>query len=210
MNTKLILLLSVFAFTPIVVIPLNEWGSISAIGGANLQVLLQLYLLLFLVTGFLVLWMMVDAFDKKQRRLVFKLMVPVTFCFVSTFAGCYFSRDVRMMGMASFAERSQPLIAAIKQFEQNLGRPPKKLKDLVPTYLATVPDTGMSAYPEYRYTTGELAQKEYDGNPWVLTVFTPNYGLNFDQMLYFPKQNYPKIGYGGGLERVGDWAYVHE
>jgi len=29
-------------------------------------------------------------------------------------------------------------------------------------------------------------------------------------MLYFPKKDYPEKGYGGSLERVGDWAYVHE
>ena len=52
--------------------------------------------------------------------------------------------------------------------------------------------------------------KNWDDNPWVLVVFTPGGGINFDRMLYFPKQNYPRSGYGGGIERVRDWAYVHE
>jgi hypothetical protein len=34
--------------------------------------------------------------------------------------------------------------------------------------------------------------------------------MNWDMFLYFPKQNYPKAGYGGWLERIEDWAYVHE
>ncbi len=29
-------------------------------------------------------------------------------------------------------------------------------------------------------------------------------------VLYFPNRNYPQHGYGGWLEPVGDWAYVHE
>jgi hypothetical protein len=65
----------------------------------------------------------------------------------------------------------------------------------------------MRAYPEYRYTPNAT---NYEGNPWVITVFTPSGGINFDQFMYFPLTNYPKTGYGGWLERVGDWAYVHE
>ena len=67
----------------------------------------------------------------------------------------------------------------------------------------------MAAYPEYKYLSGEKV-KDYDGNPWVLYVFTPSGGINFDQFLYFPLQNYPSHGYGGSLERIGNWAYVHE
>ncbi len=46
--------------------------------------------------------------------------------------------------------------------------------------------------------------------PWALQVLPPVFGVGFDLMLYFPKQDYPENGYGGWLERVGDWAYVHE
>lgn len=67
----------------------------------------------------------------------------------------------------------------------------------------------MRAYPKFEYVAGEKA-KSYGDNPWVLYVFTPSGGINFDQFMYFPKQNYPKHGYGGWLERVGEWAYVHE
>lgn len=69
--------------------------------------------------------------------------------------------------------------------------------------------TGMAAYPQYEYHTGARAA-QYDGNPWVLVVFTPSGGINFDEFLYFPLQNYPRSGYGGSLEQLGDWAYVHE
>jgi hypothetical protein len=30
------------------------------------------------------------------------------------------------------------------------------------------------------------------------------------QFMYSPLPNYPERGYGGSLERVGEWAYVHE
>ena len=67
----------------------------------------------------------------------------------------------------------------------------------------------MGAYPKYEYVAGEEAKK-WDDNPWVLYVRTPLGGLNWDMFIYFPKQNYPEHGYGGVLERVKDWAYVHE
>lgn len=52
--------------------------------------------------------------------------------------------------------------------------------------------------------------ERWDDNPWVLYVYTPSGGINFDKFLYFPLQNYPSNGYGGVLRRIGDWAYVHE
>ncbi len=68
----------------------------------------------------------------------------------------------------------------------------------------------MMAYSQYRYLAGDETEKQYQGNPWILRVYTPSGGINFDEMLYFPNQNYPKQGYGGTLELVGDWAYLHE
>jgi hypothetical protein len=49
----------------------------------------------------------------------------------------------------------------------------------------------------------------YEGNSWVLIVQT-GVGWNFDRLMYFPNQRYPEQGYGGRLERLNAWAYVHE
>ena len=115
--------------------------------------------------------------------------------------------SVRISAFHRLAERSRPLVAAVRAFEQKYGRPPESLQALVPDFISSVPSTGMGAYPEYRYSTPAT---NHDGNPWVITIFTPSGGINFDQFMYFPLTNYPKTGYGGWLERVGDWAYVHE
>lgn len=115
--------------------------------------------------------------------------------------------SVRRSAFHRLAERSKPLVAAVHAFEQKHGRPPESLQALVPEFIPSVPSTGMDAYPEYRYLTPAT---NHDGNPWIISVFTPSGGINFDQFMYFPLTNYPKIGYGGWLERVGDWAYVHE
>jgi hypothetical protein len=83
------------------------------------------------------------------------------------------------------------------------------LDALVPKHIAAIPGTGLRAYPRYNYVTGEQA-KDYDDNPWALYVDTSSGIGNWDLFLYLPRQNYPRYGYGGGLERVGEWAYVHE
>ena len=50
-----------------------------------------------------------------------------------------------------------------------------------------------------------------DGNPWMLTVFTPVGFPDFDQFIYYPSQNYPDYYWGSNpVERIRDWAYVHE
>ena len=112
-----------------------------------------------------------------------------------------------MDAFAKLAVRSQPLIAAIRSYEQRHGRPPESLSKLVPEFIPAVPPTGMGAYPNYEYFTPAT---DYDNNPWILRVFTPTVGINFDQFLYFPLTNYPPKGCGGVLRRIGDWAYVFE
>jgi hypothetical protein len=117
---------------------------------------------------------------------------------------------IRMKAFGRLAERSAPLVAAIKSYDQKHGKPPESLEALVPEFLAAVPGTGMAAYPKYNYYAGEKAAANYDSNSWVLSVSCPSGIINFDQFLYFPRQNYPATGYGGSLEKVKDWAYVHE
>ncbi len=112
-----------------------------------------------------------------------------------------------MNAFAELAERSKPLVAAIHAYQQKRGRPPESLSSLVPEYISSVPTTGMGAYPKYEYL---MDTTNFHGNPWVLRVFTPAGGINFDQFLYFPLTNYPATGYGGVLRRIGDWAYVFE
>ena len=106
------------------------------------------------------------------------------------------------------ARRSQPLIEAIDRFEREHGEPPASLEALVPAYLSSVPGTGMAAYPAYRYRVGQRAER-FGDNAWALEVFTPSGILNFDSFVYYPNQNYQNSCMGW-VERVGDWAYLHE
>jgi len=203
-------LLTVLAVSPIPVIPWSERAWVSESADSSFSFLYPIYQVGFLVAGAFVLWRVIKTLDRQQGRQSLLWMVPVLICFLSCIVGFRLSRDSRMQGMAEFTERSQTLIAAIKEFEQDQGQPPESLADLVPAYLPAVPETGMPAYPEYEYSVGDEAKKWYADNSWVLIVNTPFVCLNWDQMLYFPRQNYAEFRYHAGLEPVDDWAYLHE
>jgi len=116
--------------------------------------------------------------------------------------------QIRMAAFADLASRSTPLVAAIKSFEQKYGRPPESLSALAPEFIASVPWTGLRAYPSYGYFVGK--ENRFSGNPWVLSVFSSSGILNFDTFVYYPLQNYPLTECGNRFERIGEWAYLYE
>ncbi|MFD2157373.1 hypothetical protein ACFSW8_00505 [Rubritalea tangerina] len=147
-------------------------------------------------------------FKKWRKATVAWLLLSVCFL-AASLVGFVVGNNVRKMAFEGLAERSMVLVEAVHSYEETKGYPPESLVDLVPEYIDAVPSTGMMAYPEYRYSVGEDA-KYFSGNPWVLRVPAPSGGINFDEFLYFPLQNYPASGYGGQLVKVGKWAYSRE
>ena len=231
---------------------------------------------------------------------------------LSSIAFLIASGEARDTAFARLAERSEPVITAIKQYEATRGRPPANLDELIPSYLAEVPSTGMLAYPNYEYKAfpPEAAKKLHwydlgsrngrsfaglrsyvDGDPEhaILVITTDQAGrilqvdadrlptpleenkfdpelwanqaqrmtmvrdlvatldpvgqpftkvanvlgspdgtrtllnaewelrvpcslgiLNWDVFFYWPRETYPDYIYGGSVERIGKWAYVHE
>lgn len=199
-----------FAISGLALIPLGGWLSITPVGTMAVLFMVNMYGLVALaalvaIPAFLA---RLVGFENKwdSAFYLFASIIAVT----ATMGGILLGESIRMNGMHAFAQRSKPLIAAIRQYEKDNATPPPSLSALVPKYLPAVPSTGMMAYPEYHYKTGGTTSTVYGGNQWVLVVDTPSGGINFDEMLYFPNQVYPKQGYGGSLEPIGDWAYVHE
>jgi hypothetical protein len=118
----------------------------------------------------------------------------------------WLATSLRSFGFRLAAIRARPLVEAVKRYEREIGTPPPTLETLVPKYLAAVPD----GLPPLEIYAAQDAPARYDGNRWVLTALVPTGIINWDQFLYFPNQNYPAAGYGGWLERIEEWAYVHE
>jgi len=210
MSSRVRLLLVLFAVSPVAYFPFSEWISTTRYGTSLLLFGQIVYLLPLLAAILGVPALLVALFFARRRaEATFFLLVALVFI-PMCISGIVLGHKVRRSGMDAFARRSQPLIAAIHQYEQDHAMPPPTLADLVPDYLPRVPATGMMAYPAYNYHVGPECDERFMGNAWAVSVFTPLGGINFDQMLYFPQQNYPAQGYGGSLERIHDWAYVHE
>lgn len=129
-------------------------------------------------------------------------------------AGLRLGEQYHERAFYQLAQRSQPLIQAIQQYEQTHGQPPQQLSQLVPNFISTIPRTGLGAYPDYEYvsqpvTPGNFAYpRDVTGNDWLLYINTGS--LDFDIFIYLPNQQYPTNGLGGAIQRIGDWAYVHE
>jgi len=122
------------------------------------------------------------------------------------FASAAPASRLRMAAFAELARETEPLVAAIRAYEKQHEAPPPKLDDLIPRYLPRFP---AAADGTLYYREGEAGGRDLHGNRWA-SIRRCGWGLSFDSFVYFPNRKYPRAMYGGGVERVGDWAYVHE
>ena len=122
-------------------------------------------------------------------------------------AGYLGSMPVRRARFAAATIRALPLIEVIEAHHKATGHWPEKLESLIPSRISELPSTGMVAYPAFSYRTsdGDDPFKTYE-----LAIHCPSGGINFDVFVYWPEQGYPDHMYGGWVERIGDWGYVHE
>lgn len=129
---------------------------------------------------------------------------------VGLFAGGSISKHTQMNALGQLAERSKPLIAAIKSYDQKFGHPPNSLDALVPEFIPKVPTTGIGVQPNYEFES-LTNNSTYGKNPWVLYVNNPSADpMSFDCFLYLPLQDYSVLSYGYVVRRIGDWAYWHK
>lgn len=116
---------------------------------------------------------------------------------------------IRLQGFERLSREAAPLVAAIHSYNEKFGYPPENLDVLQVNYPPGHSIEG-GELPDFEYLSGDRARERYHGNPWVLMLETPTGPLRWDRFLYYPLQNYPPLSYGGWLEAVGEWAYVHE
>ncbi len=176
-------------------------------GGAGLMVLLPFLALPLIGLPVVCAASLLLLPFRKFRPTVRTLVICGTLYFFIGVILLRLGEPIRNHAFDNLALRSKPLVAAITQFTQDTGSPPTALQDLIPRYLPAIPATGMPAYPNYDYST---ESDRWEGNPWAVYVHTPVGLINWDMFIYLPLQNYPRAGFGGGLQLIGDWAYVHE
>ncbi len=110
-----------------------------------------LFRIAIIFAAFLVIISSLLLIFRKTRRVAAFLIIG---CLAYSFAAlpCFkIGNIVRMKGFERLAERSAPLVNSIHEYERSHGKPPAKLEHLVPEFLPAVPETGMGAYPDYKY-----------------------------------------------------------
>ncbi len=61
------------------------------------------------------------------------------------------SLEERLKKFQGLPMRAAPLVAAIEKFAKDTGKPPNNLSELVPKYIASIPETGVGQFPSYSY-----------------------------------------------------------
>jgi hypothetical protein len=212
MNTKLLTWwLFAIAISPLAYFPFSHWLAVAPYGtGLCLWIGTFVFEILVLIALLMTPILLFRLLVRSERKQAVIYLAASMLLIVSCGGGIILGLHIHMAGIRSWATKARPLILAIHKYEREHSTPPPNLESLVPNYLPEIPTTGMAAYPVFSFHTGDDAQQEYFNNPWAVSILTPTSFLNFDELLYFPQQNYPEVGYGGWLERIGNWAYVHE
>jgi hypothetical protein len=128
---------------------------------------------------------------------------------LGTVGGILLMRPIERQGWLRVIARAEHLVAAIHAHERRHGTAPERLEELVPAELAALPTTGLGSSPEFHYRKADSTNRVF-GDRWAIRVRPPQVMLGFDTLFYVPSETYPERGFGGGIERIGRWAYVHE
>lgn len=194
---------------PVVILPTIYFFSTDSVG-RTLVPFSSLFLTPFVLSVIASPLLLILVFFRKTRPFAIPSVVFSLVSLIAISAGSRLGGNIRMAAFDSLGQKSMGLVQAIEAFKSARGHWPSQLDELVPDFLPAIPSTGMSAYPHFEYHATADTPENHSGNPWVLILQTPMGFPNWDRFMYFPRQNYPERGYGGRIERLGNWAYVHE
>ena len=110
---------------------------------------------------------------------------------------------LRILALDHAARRAEPLVEAITRFEKDNARPPRTLQELMPHYLERIPQ----GLPPLELVSGDAVEQQYPGNSWALHASVGMGALDFDELIYLPRQDYEGQG---AVVRLGGWAYVRD
>ena len=119
------------------------------------------------------------------------------------FLGIVFAEIVgqrlRMRAFVLATRRAAPIVEAVERFEQQNGRPPGHLRELVPEFLDELP----SRIPPLEIHVGGPPTSR-----WILRAHVGGIVSWWDQLLYLADRDFD--GYGGRVQPLGPgWGYLH-
>lgn len=130
------------------------------------------------------------------------LWIPA--CWVALVLGAFCWAPIRDLRFRQFAERSAPLLLAIRDFEAANDRPPTTLEELVPDYLAAVPKTGFGFSPDFHYNRARQSRSNMT-KEWAVTVLVGE-GFTDFSILEHESDGSPDEDFSN-RRRYGDWIY---
>ena len=169
-------------------------------GGAGDDVILEKVLevgFIFLFIGIIVTSLLF-LFSKKFRLRGIALMGFGVVLGVTTFMGMNSADEAREEAIERFAKETEPLIVAIKAYEHQHGAAPESLEQLVPGFLAAIPETGLPAAPRWGYSQDRWADGTVE---WRLSVVE---SIGLGELIYVPD---PGCGISGAKVTGGTWCY---
>ena len=135
----------------------------------------------------------------RKRKYFPTIMLGV---FLGGLAGLQAGTAMRMKAYELAGDRAAVLVSAIEHYIETTGAPPERLEQLAPDFVEAIP----AGLPPLEMVTGEAALKGFYGNQWALQ-FKAGSGLNWDRLVYLPRQNYEQVE---SKTLLGRWAYIHE
>ena len=130
-------------------------------------------------------------------------------CGAATVLAWWLAWGYRTAAFKELTHRAEPLVQAIETYRRDKGSYPESLEELAPHYIERIPGTGMAGYPQFFYERRQGEEKAANRDSFELQVPCGQL-MGFDVFVYWPEGNYPEYMYGGGVQEIGGWAYVHE
>lgn len=186
------------ASAPVWLYPLREAIALSPVGH-DAWFLLEALLWPALAFAVLLLPVLLLVLLRDRAPGMQRLTAGVLVFVASTVMGATFKEPVRKAHLHRVADHGAPLVAAIARYEADNGRPPAQLQALVPRYLATIPDTGLGAHPEWTYRVTP-ADGVFPCARWIVAADASGF-MRLDELVHCES--------GAQLDqlpRVGDWA----
>jgi hypothetical protein len=178
------------------------WGNVATIAYDVRHLPTLLVFFLFpLILVLVLLWIFLAlAAPPAARTLLGRLLAIMLIAVSVPVAASWPASEIRRAGFRRAANDMTPLVAAIRRFESDMGRPPRELGELTPQYLSTVHEFGVRGCRSLEYAAAaDLPWR------WSLRLDCPNGMFTLDHFFFLATGDYPA---SDNVERMGEWAFV--
>ncbi len=161
----------------------------------GILVLAALYLLMTLVA----VASLIPRGTRSDARAVLLLCLSAIF---GAFGGLQIRGPIGDHGKLRICQGGQPIVDAIKDYEQQVGSSPIDLGSLIPNYLKELPGTGLVDFPNYQYSANSGTVGK-----WSLIVRIHKRGTERGHLVYKPIERYIQDRSDSQCKDIGTWGY---